>query len=190
MISVRMIRRIMIIIIRDLGNPQTPQRTDECQLSNGRKDWHTDGQTSQTYGLSDLILWVLLHPKILRSSWPRRRRSSSQTWCHLRWALSRRPPTAARCLGCTTSLPGPTPPTAALLSPPSEIWTLLSFNVCTFCKFQVSQNYRLQNCRKALCSEIDADWNNVIQWILPKCLPQLKNLTKTSKQKLLPLSGH
>ena len=61
-------------------------------------------------------------------------RSSSQSWFHLtnRWVLSRRPPTAAHCLGCTTSRPGQTPPTAALFSPPSEIWILLSFNFSIF----------------------------------------------------------
>ena len=79
----------------------------------------------------------------LRSPPPRWRRSSSQSWFHLRWVLSRRPPTAAHCLGCTTSPPGQTPQTAAASSPPSEC--------CCFSTFTYFANFKWANITDCKC---------------------------------------
>ena len=88
-----------------------------------------------------------------------------------RWVWLLPPLTAVHCLGCTTSLPGQTLLTATVLYPPkpAENLTLrISFQCCIY---QVGQHYRLQTIL-LLCSQIDSDWNIVIQWILPKCLHQ------------------
>ena len=115
----------------------------------------------------------------------------------LRWALLRHRPTAALCLACTTSLPGQTPLTAAVSSPPSEIWALSFF--LQLLLILLSSGPTLQTAKvppteisltseffpKCLHHRLTYYWSmQSMSTVRPTFRLNWKNLTKTSKQKL------
>ena len=89
-----------------------------------------------------------------RSSWPWSNDFMIFTIISLRWVLLRLPPTAAHCLGCTTSLPGQTPQIAAVLFPPNENLRLrISFQFMHI--LHISSGPTLQTAVLSLCMQSD-----------------------------------